>query len=107
LSGGLLGCSAAAPSSANSAKPPLLVGPSFPILPPITNANPLIRLPLLVHVPTKLKIERTTDTLSVEIDKSLLEATNLMFGANMVTGVRMQFMFIVKENHGLPLVDMD
>ena len=59
----------------------------FPILPPITNANPAIRLPLLVHVPTKLKIERASDTLSMEIDKSSLEATNLMVGTNLVTGV--------------------
>jgi hypothetical protein len=60
----------------------------FPIVPPITNANPSIRVPLLVHVPTKLKIERTTDMLSVEIDHSSLEATNLMVGTNMVTGVQ-------------------
>jgi HEAT repeat protein len=60
----------------------------FPILPPITNANPSIRLPLLLHVPTKLKIERTTDMLSVEIDHSSLEATNLMVGTNMMTGVQ-------------------
>jgi hypothetical protein len=59
----------------------------FPIPPPITNGNPSIRLPRLVHVPTKLKIERTTDRLSVEIDQTSLAATNLMVGTNMVTGV--------------------
>ena len=82
LSCGLLGCSAIADNPANSNQ-----WRGFEILPPITNANPSIRLPLLVHVPTKLKIEGTTDTLSVEIDKSSLEATNLMVGTNMVTGV--------------------
>jgi len=60
----------------------------FPIPPPITNANPSIRLPRLVHVPTKLKIGRTTDMLSVKVDQSSLEATNLMVGTNMVTGVQ-------------------
>ena len=61
----------------------------FPIPPPITNANPSIRMPLLVHVPTKLKIERTDDMLSVKIDnQNSLEATNLMVGTNMVTGVQ-------------------
>ena len=83
LSGGLFGCSAAAQSSAESE--PFR---GFPILPPITNANPSIRVPLLVHVPTKLKIERTTDMLSVEVDQSSLEATNLMVGTNMVIGVQ-------------------
>jgi hypothetical protein len=60
----------------------------WPTLGPITNADPSIRVPLLVHVPTKLKIERTTDMLSLEIDHSSLEATNLMVGTNMVTGVQ-------------------
>jgi hypothetical protein len=82
LSDGLFGCSAVAESLMNSNQ-----WPGFQILPPITNANPSIRVPLLVHVPTKLKIERASDTLSVEIDKSSLEATNLMVGTNMVTGV--------------------
>ena len=82
LSGGLFGCSANAQNSAKHDQ-----WQPFQIIPPITNANPSIRLPLLVHVPTKLKIERASDTLSVEIDKSSLEATNLMVGMNMVTGV--------------------
>jgi hypothetical protein len=82
LGGGLLGCSAVAENPTNSNQ-----WRGFEILPPITNANPAIRLPLLVHVPTKLKIERASDTLSVEIDRSSLEATNLMVGTNMVTGV--------------------
>ena len=82
LSGGLFGCSAVADNPTNSNQ-----WRGFEILPPITNANPSIRVPLLVHVPTKLKIERASDTLSMEIDKSSLEATNLMAGTNMVTGV--------------------
>ena len=65
-------------------------GPSLPTSTPITNANPSIRLPRLVqvHVPTKLKIERTTDMLSVGTDnRSSLKAISLTIGANMVTGV--------------------
>ena len=84
LSGGLFGCSTTVQSSAKSEQ-----WHGFPILPPITNTNPSIRLPLLVHVPTKLKIERTTDMLSVKIhNQSSLETTNLMVGTNMVTGVQ-------------------
>ena len=82
LSGVLAGCSTATESSAKSGQ-----WHGFPILPPITNANSSIRVPFVVHVPTKLKIERASDMLSVEIDKSSLEATNLMVGTNMVTGV--------------------
>jgi len=83
LSGGWLGCSAFAEISTNSNQ-----WRGFEILPPITNANPSIRVPLLIHVPTKLKVKRVSDTLSVEIDKSSLEASNLMVGTNMVTGVQ-------------------
>ena len=80
--GGFSGCSTAGQRSAGSEH-----WNGFPILPPIANANPSIRLPLVVHVPTRLKIERTTDMLSLEIDRSSLEATNLTVGTNMVTGV--------------------
>jgi hypothetical protein len=62
----------------------------FPTFPPITNANPSITHQISVRVPTKLKIERTTDMLSVTIDANTnsFESTNLMVGTNMVTGVR-------------------
>jgi hypothetical protein len=96
LSGGLFGCSAVAESLMNSNQ-----WPGFPILPPITNANPSIRLPLLVHVPTRLKIERTNDTLSVTIDRSSVEATNLLVGSNMVTGVESK-MYVYAEGETRP-----
>jgi hypothetical protein len=70
-----------------SVRPPPTNSFGFPLLPPIAGADPSIRHPVSVHVPAKLQIERTADMLSVEIDKSLLEATNLMVGTNMVTGV--------------------
>jgi hypothetical protein len=96
LSDGLFGCSAVAESLMNSNQ-----WPGFQILPPITNANPSIRVPLLVHVPTKLKIERASDTLSMEIDKSSLEATNLMVGTNMVTGVESKI-YVYREGEPRP-----
>jgi hypothetical protein len=82
LSGGLFSHFATAESSA---KPDQWRG--FPILPPITNANPSIRYPISIRVPTKLKIERTSDMLSETIDTNSFESTNLMVGTNMVTGV--------------------
>jgi hypothetical protein len=83
LSGGLLGCSAIAQNSAKSD-----TWNGFPILPPITNVNPSIRCPVSIRVPTGLKIERTTHTLSVEIDTNSFESTNITVGTNMIIGVR-------------------
>jgi hypothetical protein len=82
LSGVLFGYFAIAQNSAKSDQ-----WHGFPILPPITNANPSIRCPISIRVPTKLKIERTSDTLSETIDTNSFESTNLMVGTNMVTGV--------------------
>jgi hypothetical protein len=96
LSGGLSGGSAVAESLMNSNQ-----WPGYQILPPITNANPSIRLPLLVHVPTRLKIERTNDTLSVTIDRSSVEATNLLVGSNMVTGVE-NIVYVYREGETRP-----
>jgi|HubBroStandDraft_6_1064221.scaffolds.fasta_scaffold172490_1 hypothetical protein len=83
LGGGLLGCSTEAQRSAKAGQ-----WEGFPILPPIANANPAIRQPVLVHVPSKLKIERTSDTLSVAIDTNSFEPTNLLAGLNMVVGYK-------------------
>ena len=52
----------------------------FQIIPLITNANPSIRQPLLVQVPTRLATGRESHasvdySLSVEIDKSSREET--------------------------------
>jgi hypothetical protein len=58
----------------------------MPILPPIAEADPSIRNPVSARVPTRLKVERTDDTLSVEIDTNSYVSTNLMVGTNMVTG---------------------
>ena len=102
LGGILLIGSTAAQSSSNSATRLLFPTPS-----PNTNASPSIRVPLLVHVPTKLKIERTTDMLSVGIDnRNSLETTNLMVGTNMVTGIKSQlYVYPVGEARPVPAND--
>jgi hypothetical protein len=73
----------------------------FSILPPITNANPSIRHPISIRVPTQLKIERTTDTLSMEIATNSFESTNLMVGTNMVTGVESK-VYVYAEGESRP-----
>jgi hypothetical protein len=56
---------------------------------PRAGADPAIRQRVSVRVPTRLKIERTTDMLSVGVDnQSSLEATNLRLDTNLVTGVK-------------------
>ncbi len=39
-------------------------------------------------VPTKLAVERTTDRLSITIDRDSFEPTEIMVGSRMLTGVR-------------------
>src|SRR5476649_2186615 len=85
LSGGLLCCRSGVQNLPKTNKIP-----DFPYFPPITNADPTILHQISVRVPTRLKVERTTDTLSVTIDADTnsFESTNLMIGTNMVVGVR-------------------
>jgi hypothetical protein len=56
----------------------------FPIVPPIADADPSIRHPVAVKVPTAMDIMRRGDTLTVVFAK--LQTTNLTVGKNMVTG---------------------
>jgi hypothetical protein len=96
LSGGLFGCSAIAQSSAKPDQ-----WQPFQIIPPMTNANPSIRHPVSIRVPTKLKIERTPDTLSETIDTNSFESTNLMVGTNMMTGVESKI-YVYPEGESRP-----
>lgn len=67
----------------------LLAQPSrfeFPIRPPVADADPTVRYPISVRVPTRLKVERTADMISVSLDTNSFESTNLTVGTNMVTG---------------------
>jgi hypothetical protein len=93
LSGGWFDHFAAAQSAARSNE-----WHGFPLLPPIAGADPSIRHPVSVHVPTKLQIERTADMLSVTIDTNGFESTNLMVGTNMVIGVQSEsYIYPVRE----------
>jgi hypothetical protein len=96
LSGGLFGCSAIAQSSAKHDQ-----WQPFQIIPPITNANPSIRYQISVRFPTKLKIERASDTISETIDTNAFESTNLMVGTNMVTGVESKI-YVYPEGESRP-----
>ena len=96
LSGGWFGCSAIAQSSAKPDQ-----WQPFQIIPPVTNANPSIRCPISIRVPTKLKIERMSDTLSETIDTNSFESTNLMVGTNMVTGVESKI-YVYPEGESRP-----
>jgi hypothetical protein len=69
-------------------KPPRTNFFGFQLLPPIADANPSIRHSISVRVPTRLKVERTADTLSVTINTNSFESANLTVGTNMVTGVQ-------------------
>ncbi len=71
-----------------STSPPVALG--FPIVPPISDADPSVRHPVTIGVPTKLTVERTPDTLSITVDRSSLEAAEITVGSRMVTGVRSQ-----------------
>jgi hypothetical protein len=95
LGGVSLAGSTAAQNSSNS------LAEMFAIIPPITNADPSIRHSVSVRIPTKLKIERSADTLSVTIDTNGFDSTNLMVGANMITGVERR-LFIYAEGDTKP-----
>jgi hypothetical protein len=84
-----------------SVRPPPTNSFGFPVLPPIADANPAVRHSIPIRVPTRLKIERTADTLSVEIDTNGFESTNLIVGANMVTGVESR-LFVYPEGESRP-----
>jgi hypothetical protein len=83
LSGGLFGCSMA-PRDFEKTQPAI----GFPILPPIADANPLVRKYISVQVPTKFKIARTIDTLTIGLDRNSFESTNLLIGKKMITGIQ-------------------
>src|SRR5215469_14106215 len=59
---------------------------ALPLVPPIADADPAIRHPVSIRVPTRLKILRTTDTISAETDTNSLESEMITVGTNMATG---------------------
>jgi hypothetical protein len=58
---------------------------SFPTIPPEAGADPSIRHPVSVQLPTAMHLERRGDTLTVSFPS--VQATNLMVGYKMVTGI--------------------
>jgi hypothetical protein len=73
----------------------------FPILSPISNADPAVRDAVTVKVPTKLAIQRTADSLSVTINRDSLESTSVVVGSKMVTGVQSN-LFVYAEGDARP-----
>src|ERR1035438_9672956 len=76
------GCRSGAPqatAAAQSSPDP------FQIIPPVVDADPSVRHPVPVRVPTAMLVVRHGDSLTVSF--SMLEATNLMVGHKMVTGI--------------------
>jgi len=69
-----------------SVKPASAVGFrfGFPVVPPIADADPSVRHPLSIQIPTELRVQRTED--SVTITFASFETTNLTVGAHMATG---------------------
>ena len=68
---------------------------------PIRDADPSIRSPRTVRVPTKLKIERTTNTLTFGTDYSSLESTNIMVGLKMAVGIAFE-RWVYREGEARP-----
>ena len=75
--------------------------PKFPpfarMIPPILGADPSARHHVSFQMPTKLKIQRTADVLSVAVDLAATESVNLMVGRKMVTGVESQ-LYVSEES---------
>jgi len=70
----------------------------FPVRPPLADANPFVRHSVSIRVPTKIKVVRSADTLSVEIDTNLFESTNLLVAKGMVTSIEYHlFIYPVAE----------
>ncbi len=69
--------------------------------PPIADVDPLVRHQVLVKVPTRVKIERGTDTLAIEVDRNSLQTTNITVGSKMVTGVQSE-LFVYAEGDARP-----
>ncbi len=57
----------------------------FPIIPPVAEADPSIRHPVSVRVPTIMQVVRHGDSLTVAF--SSFQTTNLTVGQKMVTGI--------------------
>lgn len=64
--------------------------PFGPRIPPTADANPAIRHPVDVRVPTALVVVRNADTASVGTDPATVETVHLTVGEHMTTGMQFE-----------------
>jgi len=82
LSAVCAGCRSSAPKAPEVAESHFA---PFSIVPPVADADPSIRHPVAVQVPTVMQVVRQGNSLTVSFPK--LQTTNLMVGYKMVTGL--------------------
>ena len=73
----------------------------FRVLPPIPDADSSIRNEVIIKVPTKLAVMRTTDTLSIAVDRGSFDTTRITVGSKLVTGVQNE-LFVYSEGDARP-----
>jgi hypothetical protein len=62
----------------------------FPVLPPISTADPSIRSDKQFRVPTRLRVCRVGRSVAVEATPGAMETVNVTVGKDMVTGLRFE-----------------
>jgi hypothetical protein len=79
---------------------------TFSFIPPLTDADPSIRHSVSVRVPTVMEVARHRDSMTISFP--ILEATNLMVGYKMATGIMHQESIYrdgVEQPRGMSLQD--
>jgi hypothetical protein len=61
---------------------------SFPNLPPIADADPLVRHKVVLCLPHKLRLTRADTTLAIKFDMASLQKVSVTAGKNMVMGIK-------------------
>jgi hypothetical protein len=64
---------------------------------PIPTANPSVRHNAVILTASKLAIERTTDSLSVAVDRTGLKPAAIQVGENMITGLKYEWFVYPKD----------
>ena len=86
---------------AGGSAPAPTMQPGFPDQPPIAGADPSVGQQVFLRVPTRLKVGRGPETLSVGIDPATLVMTNITVGAKMESGVEMK-LFVCRNGDERP-----
>ena len=66
----------------------LAQGPKFPSYPPSADADPSVRHEVVVPMPTRLRVERTPDRISVGFDITSVQSVRITVGKLMTIGVK-------------------